>query len=231
MFEYTSDFGRQRHPLVVGDHRARRELRERLLDDPHALAHLLHAHEVAVVAVAGGSHRHVEVVALVPRVGVVLADVVVDARARAGTGPTQPQESASSRSITPTSLKRFMTMMLRVRSLWAAVQTSWHAVEGLAAAGLEVVGDVLGEPADAHVGDGEPRAAAGLEELVDVLPGPEHDEVRRDRAQVHDVGADADDVVHDPRELGEDHADRLGPGRGGHARGASPPPAPSRARS
>ena len=31
--------------------------------------------------------------------------------------------------------------------------------------------------------------------------------------EVDDVGADADEVVHDPRELGQDHADGLGPRR------------------
>ena len=88
-------------------------------------------------------------------------------------------------------------------------QFSFDAGDDLAAARFEVLGHVLGHAADAHVGDGEPRAAAGLQEVVDLLARAEGHEERRDRAQVHHVRGDGDDVVHDPRELGEDHADRF----------------------
>ena len=88
------------------------------------------------------------------------------------------------------------------------------ALDEAAAAVGEVRGHVLGQAPDADVGDREPRAAARFEQVVDLLPHPEEIEERRDRAQVHDVGPDADEVVHDPRELGEDHPHRFRPGRG-----------------
>ena len=84
--------GRYGHALVVGDDRALGQLRQRLLDDPQALAHLLHAHEVAVVAVAHRPHGDVEVVLLVAGVGMVLAHVVGDpgaAQARADPAPVE----------------------------------------------------------------------------------------------------------------------------------------------
>jgi hypothetical protein len=56
------------------------EARDRLVEDAHALAHLLHAAQVAVVAVAVLADGDLEVVRLVVVVRPVLADVVVDAR-------------------------------------------------------------------------------------------------------------------------------------------------------
>ena len=61
---------------------------ERLLEDAHRLAHLLHADEVAIVDVAVRADRHVEVVRLVAEVRAVLAHVVGDAATRAASGPT-----------------------------------------------------------------------------------------------------------------------------------------------
>ena len=52
-----------------------------LLDDAVGLAHLLDAHQVAVVAVAVDADRDVEVHAVVDLVGLLLAQVPGDARA------------------------------------------------------------------------------------------------------------------------------------------------------
>ena len=56
-----------------------RMLGERLVDDPDALLDLLNPHQIPVVAVAHRSHGHVEVVLIVARVRVVLANVVAHA--------------------------------------------------------------------------------------------------------------------------------------------------------
>src|SRR3972149_6556585 len=117
-------------------------------------------------------------------------------------GPTQPQESASSLDMTPPSLNRLRKITLRVRRAWAWSQTSRTTASAWRQRGSK------------SSGTAEPRPAAGVEEIVDGLARPEHDEERCDRPEVDDVGGHADDVVHDPRELGEDHADRLRP-RGG----------------
>ena len=66
-----------------------RHLVEALLDDAERLAHLLHAHQVAVVDVAVRAERHLEVEAVVDEVRLRLADVVVHADA-AQAGPVSP---------------------------------------------------------------------------------------------------------------------------------------------
>ena len=53
----------------------------RLADDPQRLPELLDPHQVAVVGVAGGADRHVELHLVVGGVGLVLADVARHARA------------------------------------------------------------------------------------------------------------------------------------------------------
>ena len=59
------------------------------LADAHALPHLCHAHEIALVDVAGGPGRHVELEGLVAGIRERLADVVRHAR-RARDRPDQP---------------------------------------------------------------------------------------------------------------------------------------------
>ena len=54
---------------VVGPHITSRHLVQALLDDPQALSHLQHSHQVAVIAIAIGAHRHVKVHKVVCIVG------------------------------------------------------------------------------------------------------------------------------------------------------------------
>lgn len=56
-----------------------RHLVEALLDDSEALTHLQHPHEIAVVRVAVGPHRYVEVNQVVSIVGLCFPQVVLDA--------------------------------------------------------------------------------------------------------------------------------------------------------
>src|SRR5204862_6384886 len=67
--------GRQGDLAVVGYVGALGQAVERLLDDPERLAHLLHAHAVAVVVVAHGADRDVELEVVVRRVRRGLAQV------------------------------------------------------------------------------------------------------------------------------------------------------------
>lgn len=67
---------RRRHDLIILDlHRARRHLVQALMDDAQRLAKLLHAAEVAVVAVAVHADGDVEVDLVVGVVGLALAHV------------------------------------------------------------------------------------------------------------------------------------------------------------
>ena len=54
---------------VVGPDVSFGHLVQALLDDPQALPHLQHSHQVAVIAVAVGAHRHVKVHKVVCIVG------------------------------------------------------------------------------------------------------------------------------------------------------------------
>ena len=129
-----------------------------------------------------------------------------------------PQAIACSFVTTPVPERRLRTIRLLSIELLDVVEERGDRLEQRPAARDEVVGHVDREAPDAHVGDRQPRAAAGLEQVVDVLAVlVEVPEVRQ-RADVDEVGADADAVVHDPGELGEDR-----PARGARGPGTSTP--------
>jgi hypothetical protein len=65
------------------------QLVQALVNDPHALAHLLHAHQVTIVAVAHRPDRHLELELIVDQVRLGLAQVVIDAAA-AEVRPVRP---------------------------------------------------------------------------------------------------------------------------------------------
>ena len=75
--------------MVVHVDRPLRQARDRLLEDANRLPHLLHAHQIAVVDVAAGPDRHLEVVRLVVQVREVLPHVVRNA----GRAQHRPGES------------------------------------------------------------------------------------------------------------------------------------------
>ena len=60
---------------VVSPDVSLRHLVQALLDDPQALSHLQHSHQVAVVAVAVGAHRHVKVHQVICIVGLDIKTV------------------------------------------------------------------------------------------------------------------------------------------------------------
>ena len=89
---------RRRDLVVLQHHRARVwpcSHFDALPDDAVRLAHLLDAHQVAVVAVAVHAHRDVEVHPVVDRIGLLLAQIPLDARA-AQHGPEKPSCMARS---------------------------------------------------------------------------------------------------------------------------------------
>ncbi len=104
---------RRRHLAVVDLDRPRRHLLERLPDDAHRLAHLLHAHEVAVVAIAVLADRNIEIHLVIDVIGLRLAQIPRDARAaqhRAGEAPIR----ACSAVTTPISTVRCLKMRFSV---------------------------------------------------------------------------------------------------------------------
>jgi hypothetical protein len=75
--------------------------------------------------------------------------------------------------------------------------------------GQEVLGQVALDAADARVAGREARAADALDQAVDRLALAEGPQEDRHRAQVHGVGAQAEQVRRDARQLAADDADGL----------------------
>src|SRR5581483_11025280 len=121
----TAQFGaRRRHELaIVGAERPFRQALDTLLDDAHALVHLLHPAHKAIIHVAVFAQRHVKLVIFVAGVGHRLADVPVDARAaqrRASGAPGQRilrrQHANALRAVNPEWVlheQRFVIVQLR----------------------------------------------------------------------------------------------------------------------
>ncbi len=79
--------GRQRDLAVRHIDRPARQLVEALVHDPHALTQLLHPHQVAIVAVAPGANRHLELQLVIHQIGMRLAKIMIHpatAQVRAG---------------------------------------------------------------------------------------------------------------------------------------------------
>ena len=121
-------------------------------------------------------------------------------------GPVKPQLIASAVEITPTLRVRSMKMRLRSMSPWMRPMNIFVLVEDLVEAREPAVGQVAREPADAAVRVGDARAGQVGEVLVDVVADHHQVEERRHRAQLHQRGGDAGQVVGDARILGEQRA-------------------------
>ena len=182
---------------------------ERLADDPHGLAHLLDAHRVAVVGVAVGPERHLEVEVLVARVGRRLAQVEVHAGgAQRGAGHAEVDQLLGREhadalgAVEPDRVARQQALVL--------VDAARHLVEEGAQALLEPGGHVVG--AAAHLEVPRVHAVAGdhlaqVEGLLALAVGVEE---QRDGAELQAAGAQPDQVARDAVELGHDHAQVLG---------------------
>ena len=77
---------------------------------------------------------------------------------------------------------------------------------------MHAVVEVVEQAADPGVAGMEPIARHLLVDVVDLLPQVEGVEERGERAQVERRGARAEQVVADPRQLGDDHTDVLATG-------------------
>ena len=91
------------------------------------------------------------------------------------------------------------------------VHVFWNVLEQLARARDEILRDVVSHAADANVAHGQAPAAAGFDKVVNLFSGAEAVPEIADGAEVYKVRADADQVVRNPAELREDHADVLRP--------------------
>ena len=179
---------------------------ERLLDDARALAHLFGAAHEAVVVVARGADRDVELEAIVDAgTGATCARRRATPVERRQT-PVQPSASASSLPMRPMPSTRSRKMRFLRRSFSPSVDQADHAGDAGAHHLLEVGGGGLGHAADAAEAVRHPGARLLLEDVPDDLPRAGEVEERGEGAELHRHGAGADQVVADARQLAEDDA-------------------------
>ena len=197
------------NPLVSADvHLAGGDVLDRLTEDLQALAHLLHADEVAGIAIAGGSAADLEVVIGVGKVGLVLPQVTGDA---AGAG-----HGACGAAVDRLLLREHADALRAVDEDPVAGQQPFHVVERLgegAEEGADLLDhqrrEIMGDPADPGVAVGEPGSAERLENVVDHLALVEAVEEEGERSRVEPHRAVAEEVVTDPGQFGDDRADHL----------------------
>ncbi len=174
-----------------------------LLHDLHALAHLEHADQVAVEAVAVLADRNVEIELRVALVRLRLAQVPRRARA-AHHDAREAHANASSRLTTPMSTLRCLKMRLLGQQPFDVVE---HLQERIAP-GVDVV-DQLGRKILMHAADAEilgvhARARGALIEHHQLLALVEAPQRRRQRADVHGLRGDVEQM----REMAADLGDR-----------------------
>ena len=206
---HLGPFGR-RDLVVVGRHGTVQRLQavERLVDDMQALAHLLYAHEIAVVAVAVPADGNVEAVILIAVVGLRLAQVP----GKAGGAQHRPREAPVQRV-----LRRDDADIDR-----ALLEDAVFGQERLdivdhfrkRRAPLPYVADQAGRHIPVHaagpeIGRVEPRAAHPLVEAHQLLALFEGPQEGRQRADIHRVGRHVQKMIEHPADFGIEHADRL----------------------
>ena len=209
----------RRHDLVVDDRDRplpfrRAQLGDALLHDRDRLAHLFHADAVAVVAVAVLADRNVEIHLGVALVGLRLAQVPRRARAahhHAGEAPLPGVLQRHHADVDVALLEDAVAGEQRfevVADLQERIAERLDVVDQLRR-------QVLMHAADAEIGRMHARARGALVEHHQLLALLEAPQRRRQRADVHRLRGDVEDVREQPPDLAIEHADEL-------RRGAAP---------
>ena len=199
--------------LAVDDvHRTIGDGIDGLAEDLEALAHLLDADKVAVVAVANRPDRDVEIILLVIKVGMGLADIVFNA----GSAEHRSGQAVGDGIL----LGDDADVLGAVDEDRVAGEQVGDLVEGDREAvqeGTEHCGELLGQVADLSADAGVARGESGpgqeLAEVVDLLALSEGVEEDGDRPDVHGAGPETEEVGRDAGHLAADDADRLASGR------------------
>ena len=205
----------RRRDLVVLDHHRARRLSQQgaaLAHDAQGLAHLLHAAEITVVAVAVDPQRDVEFQFVIDLVGLVAAQVPGDARAaqhHAGEAPGEGLLAGDDADIDVALLEDAVVG-----------DQAAHVLEpariGLAPS-LDVVdqrrGQVLVDAAGAEIVGVQPGPAGALVEDHQLFAFFEAPGRQGPGADVHGLGGDVQDVVEDAADLAIEHPDDRAPAR------------------
>ena len=190
---------------VVGAIESIRQIGHCLAEDAHALAHFLHANDIASVTVAVGGDGHVEIVVLIAAVGHVAAQIPVDAAAaqhRAGETHVDGVLAADDAD----ALQAFFPQRAAGQHVLVVVEHAGQDVDKVLQFGQEGGRQVFPHAADADVAERETCAADHFEQIENAfaLARGVHEQahagagdVEHMRRQPHEVGGDALHLAHD----------------------------------
>merc|ERR1719180_425935 len=197
---------------IVGPHVSLRHLVQTLLDDPQALSHLQHSHQVAIVAVAVGAHRHVKVHKVVCIVWLRFPKIPFDASAAKHHPAASPVDSILSRDDADVNHSLLEQPIVRDQVL--------DLIKPLAELCYELVDviektnwNVLVDSSRSHISSMHSSSTGAFIELHHFLTLLKEPEEWGDTTNIKDVGSDPHDVVENPGELSKEHPDVLGPER------------------
>ncbi len=185
---------------------------ERLLDDPHRLDHLRDPHPVAVVVVADGADRDLEVHLRVGEVVEGLAQVP----GLAGGAQQRPGHAELEQPLARDdagALGAREEDLVAVEQVLVLADPHRHVGDELAQLRLEAERDVLDHAADLEVARVHALPGRHLEQVEDPVALAEAVPEHRDRAEVERRRPQPDEVGVDPVELEEDRPQVLGPRR------------------
>ena len=206
--KYDAFVGQNRPAAGTHVHRPGGQVFERLPHDLHAFAHFGHPHHVPRQTIAFRRAANVEIEILVGQVRLVLAQIARDA---AG-----PGDRPAATAVDGLFFRQHAHAFRAADENPVAVQQVLHVVERLGdldekiADHLDRLGrNVVHQPADAGVAVREPRAAHRLEDVVERLAGIEGVNEVGERAGVEARRPVAQEMVGNPRQLGDKHANVL----------------------
>ena len=201
-------FVRQNNLAIVHADRAAGQLGQALVEQAHALSHLLHPHEVAVITVSHLAVRHIKVELIINEVRMRLAQVVLDVAAA--------QVRACQAKIYRFLPTDHADVLCSIDKNLVASQQLVRLANGRA--------DFLGElgqfvrptrrqitrqPANARVCRREPRPGQSLNQVVYFFALGERVQEHRQRSNVHRKRPEAKQMRRDAGQLAANHPDVL----------------------
>ncbi len=143
--------------------------------------------------------------------------------------PEKPQAQASSSLTTPMSTLRCLKMRLPVSRVSRSSQTFRNGSQKASMSSISLRRQILVDAARAEIGRVHARAAGPLVEHHQLLALLEAPERRRQRADVHRLRRDVEQMREEPADLAVEHADELGAARDRRCRAGARPRAHRRA--
>ena len=157
---------RWRHVLPIRDvYWAAGKFIDRLPQDPHALPHLLDAHQITIVTIACTANHHVEVVLAVIEIRMFPPQIVFDpasAQVWAGEGISNRALLRDDANVPGAIHENFVPGQQPV----ALVQARLEIVEEFFQLWNELLRQITDLPAHARVGSGKSRAGEQLEKII-----------------------------------------------------------------